>query len=169
MKIKHLFLIAVAALTQISCQNNEKDKAEEVAQLFFETYADRKDFNKIKSFYNDSIEYENVIQNTSTLKFETSYLLNNVLSWNDKSIAYEGGKALKVNEIISKDSMVVVNGEFNSYTYNGFQFLPMRFTTYLYLDKNHKIVKQVDWFNYPIGDLIELYQLQESKKFQVDQ
>lgn len=169
MKIKHLFLAALASVSLFSCQNNEKKKAEEVAQLFFETYAERKDYNKIKSFYNDSVAYENVIQNTSTINFETGYLLNNVLSWNDKSIAYEGGKALKVKEIISNDTVVVVNGEFNSYTYNGFQFLPMRFTTYLYLDKNYKIVKQVDWFNYPIGDLIELYQLQESKKFQVDQ
>lgn len=166
MKFKILFLAALAMLA--SCQNKEKDKAEEVAELFFETYANRKDYNKIKSFYNDSIAYENVIQNTSTINFETGYLLNNVLSWNDKAIAYEGGKALKVNEIISNDTVVVVNGEFNSYTYNGFQFLPMRFTTHLYLDKNYKIVKQVDWFNYPIGDLIELYQLQESKKFEVN-
>ena len=152
-----------------SCKNEQNTKGKEVAEKYFETFANRTDYNQIKSFYNDSVEYENVIQNTSVLNFETGYLLNEIYGWNDKALVYENNKVVKVNEIISNDSVVIVNGQFNSYTYNGFEFSPMKFTTYLYFDKDYKIKKQVDWYNYPIGDLIELHQLEQSKSINVDQ
>lgn len=162
--------IALAGLVLVSCNKNEKqEKAKEVAEKYFEAFADRKNYNQIKSFYADSVQYENVIQNTTVLYLETGYLLNNIYSWNDKSLVYENNKAVTVKEIISNDSVVVVNGEYNKYTYNGFQYSPMRFTTYLYFDKNYKIIKQVDWYNFPLGDLLELYQLEQSKSIKVDQ
>lgn len=166
MKFKILFLAAITLL--VSCQNKQDSKSEQVAKLFFDTYAERADYNKMKSFYNDSVDYENVIQNTSIIRFETGYLLNELFSWNDKSLVYENNKLLKVDEIITNDSMAIVNGQFNSYTYNGFTFAPMKFTTHLYFDQNHKVKKQVDWFNYPIGDLIELYQMEQSKTIDVN-
>ncbi|QTV05311.1 hypothetical protein [Faecalibacter bovis] len=166
MKFKILFLATASLL--FSCQNKEISKSEEVARKYFETYSAKTDYNQMKSFYNDSVDYENVIQNTSVIKFETGYLLNELFAWNDKSLAYENNKVLKVDGVIANDSMAVVNGQFNSYTYNGFTFAPMKFTTYLYFDKNHKIIKQVDWMNYPIGDLIELYQMEQSKSIDVD-
>ncbi|MBS7333952.1 MAG: hypothetical protein KIG88_10195 [Weeksellaceae bacterium] len=166
MKFKILFLATAGLL--FSCQNKEISKSEEVARKYFETYSAKTDYNQMKSFYNDSVDYENVIQNTSVIKFETGYLLNELFAWNDKSLAYENNKVLKVDGVIANDSMAVVNGQFNSYTYNGFTFAPMKFTTYLYFDKNHKIIKQVDWMNYPIGDLIELYQMEQSKSIDVD-
>ncbi|MFV0218949.1 hypothetical protein OBK23_04555 [Empedobacter falsenii] len=70
---------------------------------------------------------------------------------------------MKVNELFSNDSIIMANGEFSPYTYNGMKFPAMKFTTYLYLDQNSKIKKQVDWFNYPIEDIIELYQLQQGQ------
>ena len=166
MKFKILFFAATGLF--FSCQNKEISKSEEVARKFFETYSAKSDYNQMKSFYNDSIEYENVVQNTSVIKFETGYLLNELFAWNDKSMVYENNKVLKVEDVITNDSMAVVNGQYNSYTYNGFTFAPMKFTTYLYFDKNHKIKKQVDWMNYPIGDLIELYQMEQSKTIDVD-
>lgn len=162
--------VALAGIMLVSCNKNEsQNKAKEVAEKYFESFADRKNYNQMKSFYNDSVQYENVIQNTTVLNLETGYLLNNIYSWNDKSIVYENNKAVTVNNIIANDSVVVVNGEYNKYTYKGFQYSPMRFTTYLYLDKNYKIIKQVDWYNYPLGDLLELYQLEQSKSIKVDQ
>ena len=166
MKTKILFLTAITLL--IACQKNNESKVEEVTKKYFDVYSARTDYNQMKSFYNDSVEYENVIQNTDLIKYETGRLLNQVFAFNDKELTYEGGKMFKVNEIIVNDSMAIVNGHFNTYTYNGFTFAPMKFTTYLYFDKNNKIKKQVDWFNYPIGDLIELYQLEQSKTINVD-
>ena len=41
----------------------------------------------------------------------------------------------------------------------------MKFTTWLFLDKNKKIKKQIDWFNYPIEDIIQAYQMKQSMNF----
>lgn len=165
MKIKIIILVVIGLF--YSCQNKQNSKIEETTKKYFEVYSSRTDYNQMKSFYNDSVEYENVIQNTNLNKFETSYLLNQIFAFNDKELSYDGGKMFNVDEIITNDSMAVINGNFNSYTYNGFTFAPMKFTTYLYFDKNNKIKKQIDWFNYPIGDLIELYQLEQSKSIDV--
>lgn len=167
MRIKILLLAGVSLL--FSCQNKGTNaKIEDTAKKYFEVYSNRSDYNQMKSFYKDSVEYENVIQNTNLNKFETGYLLNQIFAFNDKELSYEGGKMFKVDEIISNDSMAIVNGHFNSYTYNGFTFAPMKFVTYLYFDKENKIKKQIDWFNYPIGDLIELYQLEQTKEINID-
>jgi len=167
MKIK-ILLLAVVGLC-FSCQNKEQPKTQEIAMKYADVLAARKDFNQIKSFYQDSVKYENIIQNTNELKLETGYFLEHIVNFNDKALVYEGDKMIKVNEVIANDSVAVINGEFNSYTFQGFQFLPMKFTTHLYFDKDFKIKKQVDWFNYPIGDIIEQYQLQQSGGFKIDQ
>lgn len=163
------FIIAIGiGLALISCNQTSTNKTEEIAQRYFDVYSARQDYNQLKSFYNDSVQYENVIQNTSLNQYEIGYLLNQIFSFNDKSMVYDDGKMINVEQIVSNDSMAIVNGTFNSYTYNGFKFTPMKFTTYLYFDENHKIKKQVDWFNYPIGDLIELYQLEQSKSIDLE-
>ena len=167
MKTKILLLTATSIL--FACQNNKESKIDDIARKYFDVYSERADYNQMKSFYNDSVEYENVIQHTDVIKYETGHLLNDVFAFNDRELSYEGGKMFNVEEVISNDTMAIVNGHFNSYTYNGFTFAPMKFTTYLYFDKNNKIKKQVDWFNYPIGDLIELYQLEQSKTINIDQ
>lgn len=166
--MKKILILIGLSLSLLSCNSNSPNKIDEVARRYFEVYSARKDYNQLKSFYNDSVEYENVIQNTSLNKFETGYLLNQIFSFNDQSLVYDDGKMIKVDQILTNDSIAIVNGTFNSYTYNGFKFTPMRFTTYLYFDKNNKIKKQVDWFNYPIGDLIELYQLEQSKTIDLE-
>lgn len=167
MKFKVLLLVGASII--FSCQKkSDNSKTEEIARKYFEVYSARADYNQMKSFYNDSVLYENVIQNTSLNKYESGYVLNTLFAFNDKDLAYENNQMFTVDEYISNDSMVVVNGHFNTYSYNGFQFSPMKFTTYLYFDENYKIKKQVDWFNYPIGDLIELYDLEQSKNIDIE-
>jgi len=166
--MKYIILSIGIGLSLIACSKNQKNETEEIAKRYFEVYSARKDYNQLKSFYNDSVQYENVIQNTNLNLYETGYLLNQIFSFNDKSMVYDEGKMIKVDQIISNDSMAVVYGTFNSYTYNGFKFTPMKFTTYLFFDQNKKIKKQIDWFNYPIGDLIELYQLEQSKSIDLE-
>lgn len=167
MNIKILLLAAAGLL--FSCQNKEQSKSQEIAEKYAEVLSARKDYNQIKSFYKDSVKYENIIQNTEVLNLETGYFLNQIVNFKDKSLVYDNGQMIKVNEIVANDSIAIINGQFNSYTYDGFQFMPMKFTTHLYFDKDHKIQKQVDWFNYPIGDIIEHYQTQQSGGFNVEQ
>jgi hypothetical protein len=165
MKIKLTTILGLLLLVGfVSCDKNSSSKNDELGKRFFDIYSSRKDYSKMLSFYNDSISYENVAHSAGSSYLEPRYLLSEIIRWNDQTMQYENNKLLKVNELFTNDSMIIANGEFSSYTYNGQKFPPMKFTTYLYLDKNSKIKKQVDWFNYPIEDIIELYQLQQSQQ-----
>lgn len=163
MTIKYILGTFILA-TIISCNSGSSSKNEELGKRFFENYSARKDYNKMLSFYNDSLVYENVAQYSGGANVDPRYLLNDIIRWSDNTMQYENNKLLNVKELFSNDSMIIANGEFSAYTYNGIKFPPMKFTTYLYLDKNSKVKKQVDWFNYPIEDIIELYQLQQSQQ-----
>ena len=164
MKITKVLSVLILTFL-ISCQSDSTtSKNDELGKRFFENYASRKDYSKMLSYYNDSVVYENVAQYSGGATLEPRYLLNEIIRWNDQTMQYDGNKLLNVKELFTNDSMIIANGEFSGYTYNGMKFPPMKFTTYLYLDKNSKIKKQVDWFNYPIEDIIELYQLQQSQQ-----
>jgi hypothetical protein len=168
MTIKHILATFILA-TIISCNSTSSSKNEDLGKRFFEVYSARKDYNKMLSFYNDSLVYENVAQYSGASKVDPRYLLNDIVRWSDQTLLYDNNQLLNVKELFSNDSMIIANGEFSAYTYNGIKYPSMKFTTYLYLDKNSKVKKQVDWFNYPIEDIIELYQLQQSQqKIQLD-
>ena len=171
MKIKYSWIFSLLAISfLVSCNSNSGNKNEELGNRFFENYSSRTDYKKMLSFYNDSLIYENVAQYSGSSTVEPRYLLNEIIRWNDKTMQYDNNKLMQVKELFTNDSMIIANGEFSAYTYNGMKFPSMKFTTYLYLDKNSKIKKQVDWFNYPIEDIIELYQLQQSQqKIKLDQ
>ncbi|TGN24296.1 hypothetical protein [Empedobacter tilapiae] len=164
MKIKFTWILSLITITfLISCNSNPTTKNDDLGKRFFENYSSRKDYKKMLSFYNDSLIYENVAQYSGSSTIDPRYLLNEIIRWNDQTMQYENNNLLKVNELFSNDTMIIANGEFSAYSYNGIKFPSMKFTTYLYLDKNSKIKKQVDWFNYPIEDIIELYQLQQGQ------
>lgn len=171
MKIKFTWIFSLLALSfLVSCNSSSSNKNDELGKRFFENYASRKDYKKMLSFYNDSLVYENVAQYSGSSIIDPRYLLNEIIRWDDQTMKYDNNKLMQVKELFTNDSMIIANGEFSPYTYNGIKFPSMKFTTYLYLDKNSKIKKQVDWFNYPIEDIIELYQLQQSQqKIKLDQ
>lgn len=161
----NISLFVIFFILFVGCNSfNKKKDNQELAQHFFENYASRKDYKKMLSYYNDSIIYENATQSSGEAVVDPRYLLNDIIRWDDKTMEYKNNKMLEVKELFSNDSVIIANGEFSEYSYNGQKFAPMKFTTYLYLDKNSKIKKQVDWFNYPIEDIIELYQLQQNQQ-----
>ncbi|MEG0187339.1 hypothetical protein [Algoriella sp.] len=170
MKIAKVLSVLILTFL-ISCQSDSTtSKNDELGKRFFENYSSRKDYSKMLSYYNDSVVYENVAQYSGESTLKPQYLLDEIIRWNDQTMQYDGNKLLNVKEIFTNDTMIIANGEFSGYSYNGMKFPAMKFTTYLYLDKNSKIKKQVDWFNYPIEDIIELYQLQQSQqKIKLDQ
>ncbi len=156
--VLNLGLTFFALILITSCSESKN----ELGEKYFETYTLRNDFNRFKSFYNDTILYENVVLQTGLNKISTNELINTNFSWNDKQMVYQNGKILEVESMISNDTLIVASGKFLPYLYQGMQVPEMKFSTWLYLDKNKKIKKQIDWFNYPIEDIIQAYQMKQS-------
>lgn len=157
--MRKIVFSVIALFFFVACRTKDKH---EIGEKYFELYAARKDFDAFKSFYNDTIEYENVVLQTGLAPISSQDLILNNFSWNDHQMVYENSKVLTVNQLVSNDTMIVADGFFNPYEYQGMKIPAMKFTTWLFLDHNQKIKKQIDWFNYPIEDIIEAYQMRQS-------
>lgn len=164
--MKKFGLIFLGLMVFFSCEKNQNQA---IGERYFEIYAQREDLNAFKSFYNDTIEYENVILQTGLAPIATDELIVTNFSWNDKQMVYENGKILEVSSLISNDTLIVAHGRFMPYQYQGFQIPSMQFTTWLFLDDQKKIKKQIDWFNYPIEDIIQAYQMRQSLNIKAGQ
>ena len=161
--MKNLGLISFLSVGLLfSCESSDQSQ---VGKDFFETYALRKDEKLLQSFYNDTIEYENVVLQSGSHPISSLELIRTNFSFNDAQMVYQNDTILRVEQLLSNDTMIVAQGHFLSYQYQGLTIPEMKFTTWLFLDKNKKIKKQVDWFNYPIEDIIQAYQMKQSMNF----
>lgn len=153
-KVIYLFV----AVFLFSCAKENSNK--ELGERFFELYSKRKEIDKIVSFYADEFEYENI-------GFESEadsprFLYEEFYGWKDPAFKFEDDNTVIVTEIISSSNSIVAKGYTQPYTYNGKYVEGSRFVIWLDLDENSRIVKQTDWFDYPMEEIIEAFYLKRS-------
>lgn len=146
----------------ISC--TKENKTRQIGERFFETYSKRSEIDKMVSFYAKSFHYENV--NFQSEADDPKYLYENFYGWNDPNFKFTGKETIKVDEFLSNDSTIVAKGTTMPYTYNGKTVEGTRFVIWLELDKDLKIRKQTDWFDYPMAEIIEAYYLKRNMKIE---
>ena len=156
--MKNLLLLLATMVTLSACIPTEKPQGRQ-AQIesktrdYFVTYAERKDFSKLLSFYNEDMIFHDValqLRLDSLWKFERFY------NWNDTlgnfRVAEPGGPALIVDHLLANDSLAVVQGRFTPFYYYGQLVDPptgFEMTIWLEFDENLKIIKHTDWIEYP--------------------
>jgi len=130
-------------------------KVEQTARKFFDTFADRSDWNKFLSFYSDELEFDDV---TLQLHLDSLWKFKRFYNWEDghfKKLTPDQ-KHMTVESLIANDSVAVAHGHFNPfYYYNNLIDTEwgMEFTIWLYFDENLKIKKQIDWIEYDSSTL----------------
>lgn len=147
-----LILFAVSCSTET---NNHK-----LGERFFEIYSNRSELDKMLSFYADEFEYENI--GFASKANDPKFLYEEFYGWNNPAIKYESENTITVTEILSSTYSIVAKGYTMPYTYNGNYVEGNRFVIWLELDGNSRIIKQTDWFDYPMSEIIEAYQLKQS-------
>jgi len=155
--MRYLFILTAFSFF-LSCTSNPKTK--EIGERFFDTYAQMGDMEKILSFYADDFSYENVLFGSETDDPATLY--RDFYRWGDSNFSYTGNKFIIVEEMDWGENSVTARGLTSAYTYKGREVPGVRFVIWLEMDKDHKIIRQTDWYDYPIGELIEAYQLKRS-------
>jgi len=116
------------------------------------------------SFYAKNFHYENVSFQSEA--DDPKYLYETFYNWSDPNFRFDGKETIRVDEILSNDSTIVAKGTTMPYTYNGKSVEGTRFVIWLELDKELKIKKQTDWFDYPMSEIIEAYQLKRNLKIE---
>lgn len=164
MKLLKIILIITLFAGFAGCSVKEK-KVQKTAEKYFETFAERKDINKLLSFYSVNPKYldavtHGVVEGRENLKIQ--------MNWNDKDYKSDpkNPKCLEVEEMLCNDSVVVANGHYNPYYYKNNYVERMNFSIWLYFDKDGKIYKQVDWNQYSNEMLEQILSIQKNMNIQ---
>lgn len=139
------FLLFLSILF-INCAETQYPDTESLVDEFYTVYGDRNDFDRFLEFYDESIILEDII---SGERIEGKENLRIFFDWNNPSFELLEGKSLTITEKIVNKEKAVVKGYFTQFSWGGTEFNSMHFTTLLTFNKSGKIVRQVDWINYP--------------------
>ena len=155
---KIILLLAATAL--ISC--GKENKTQEIGERFFENYSKRKEIDKMVSFYAKDFHYENI--GFESEADDPRFLYKDFYGWADAGFVFSNPETIKLDEIVTSDSTIVAKGKFLPHSYNNRAVEEMRFVIWLELDKDLKIKKQTDWFDYPMTEIIEAFYLKQNMK-----
>lgn len=151
-----------------SCQQTESSKSKEVravAERFFQGLGERGEVEKMYSFYSEVVEYEDPIFDEKYYKVDEIYQLR--YNWFDKDVLYTQKPALVLKNLVVNDSVAIGSGYFHPYYYKDQAQESLPFVIQLEFDENNKIFRQTDWFDYPLKDMSEAYQIKSQLKLDI--
>lgn len=150
MRLSSILLIVICSMTLLSCSIEEEPSSEKSAELFFEKFKARTDWEGFKDLYADNLEFEDVVYG---LKYGKEEFFN-FYNWPDTAFHKHPNypNNLVLEDLAITDSSAVGRGYFNPFYYQG-QLMAVenrwRFTIWLYFDKAGKIKRHIDYIDYP--------------------
>lgn len=160
--MKKFILMLISLLMLSACEKS--NPTQKIGERYFEIYSKRKELDKMVSFYADDFQYENIAIEVETNDY--NYLFDHLYGWSDPSFQFEQTESIQIERIISNDSTIVGIGNTLPYSYNGNKVEGNRFVIILELDQNKKIKKQIDWFDYPMNEIVEAFYLKQNIKIE---
>lgn len=122
------------------------------ATAYFETFAERSDWDKFCSFYREDVHFKDV---TLQLDLDSLWQLKRFYQWDKEVDRFKKmspeQKHLNLQSLVVDGNIVVGKGHFNPFYYDEVLVdseWGMEFTIWLRFDKNLKIVEQIDWMEY---------------------
>ncbi len=145
-------------LAIFSCQSENTNlqepsrtqQVQETAEAYFATFSDRKDWDKLCSFYREDMVFEDVLLH---LRLDSLWKFKRFYNWPDTAFKKlsPDQEHLTIRNLVVNDSIAVAYGRVNPFYWQGHLIdsgWGMEFTIWLYFDEELKIRKQVDWFEY---------------------
>ena len=139
------YLLFLSALF-FSCDEARLSQTEILVTEFYSVYSERQDFEKFIEFYNEDIVLEDIITGE---RIEGKENLKSFFDWNNPDFELLEKTSLVVSDIIIDRKKAVIKGYFTKFSWGGYEFDAMHFTTLLTFNESGKIIHQVDWINYP--------------------
>ncbi len=171
----HPFISVLLLLLISACSNNQNDNptariqaVENQALAYFQTYADRTDWDQFCSYYRDDLHFEDVLLQ---LKLDSLWQFKRFYNWPDTNFSKLSPEqeTLVINTLVCNDSVAVARGYFTPFIWYGQRMEPiwgMEATFWLFFDENLKIYKQIDWIEYDPNVLESVIQRVRTKGVQ---
>ena len=133
-------------LLLLSCSPEDEKGLDITVERYYQTYNEHQELDKFIDFYDENIVFEDIINGDRIAGKEK---LKIFFDWNNPDFKRLEDNILEVTEIIIKNNKVVVKGYFTRFKWRKTEYEAMHFTTLLTFNELGKIIKQVDWINYP--------------------
>lgn len=141
--MKQVFILLIFGLFFNACSIDKESTIERIVEDYYKIYNKRQDIDKFIGFYDNDILLEDIINGD---RIEGKSDLRNFLNWGNPDFKTLEGNSLRITEKIITENKAVVKGYFTKFQWGE---NAMHFTTILTFNKSNKIIKQVDWINYP--------------------
>jgi len=128
----------------VSCSN--PSNLSKIVDNYQSTHAQRADIVSLMGFYSDEIVLKDMINGE---KIEGKPSLEIFFDWNNPAYKKLHSKTLIVEENLFEGNKVVSKGYFTPFKWGETEYEAMHFTTILTFNSSGKIIKQIDWINYP--------------------
>ena len=145
------FYLTIGIFLFLGCSSNDRQAAVYLqAESFFQTFAERQDWDRLCSFYREDLEFQDV---TLQLDLDSLWQFKRFYNWPDTAFKKlnPAQEHLIIESLVANDSMAVARGHLQPFYYYG-QLIDipwgMEFTIWLYFDEDLKIIRQIDWMEY---------------------
>lgn len=156
-------LLAILLLTNgcnqtTTAKDNDFEQAvRSNARQYFETYAERSDWNKFCSYYREDVLFKDI---TLQLELDSLWKFKRFYKWDEEGDRFQKlfpeQKHLELQSLIVEGNTVAAKGNVNPFYYDGSLIdteWGMEFTIWLHFDEDLKIIEQIDWMEYDPGTL----------------
>lgn len=148
-----ILLIAISSCqTKITNTNDFEKAVRSEALKYFETFAERSDWDKFCSFYREDVHFRDI---TLQLDLDSLWKFKRFYKWDEEGDRFKKmfpeQKYLDLQSLVVEENTVPGKGNFNPFYYDGVLVNPewgMEFTIWLRFDENLKIIEQIDWVEY---------------------
>ena len=144
--MKQIFALLMFGMLFSACSIDKDRTTERLVDDYYKTYNKRQDIDKFIGFYDNDILLEDIINGD---RIQGKSDLRKFLDWGNPNLKILEINSLIITEKIIKGNKAVVKGYFTKFQWEESEFESMHFTTILTFNDSDKIIKQVDWINYP--------------------
>lgn len=141
-----LTILIVSLLSGCASTSNNHNDLSKIVGDYFSVYSHRNDFERLMSFYENNVQFEDIIYGNS---FKTKREIKEFLAWDKGEFTVlSGERILTITKQIQEGNTVVTQGFFHEFIYNGQKMGPWLFIIDQEFNSQNKIIKQTDWINY---------------------
>lgn len=154
--MKRLNLIIVFFII-LSCEQKPgHPDVKQIASDYFNTYAERTDWDKFLSYYDGDLQFEDII---SQQKLSGIQQFREFYNWPDTGYRKHPDypRALELDKLIINDKAAIGKGRFLPFYWYGKMWDMTQegeFIIWLEFNEEGKITRQIDWIEYP-GEILE--------------
>ena len=137
---------ALAFISGFLIMNCSSNQLEPLIQEYIQVYQERSDFDAFLSYYAEDMIIEDMI---TGYRVEGKKGFAEFFNWPDPRFESRHPNTYEVETLIIDGQKVTIQGYFTPFSWDGQEVEAMQFVTILFFNDKNKIIKHVDWINYP--------------------